>query len=848
MQHMSMPTSPRDDEFAPNPLKTPMTPPPTIPGQPHFFSSPHSQAGSQHHLGNGHARDFNGNSNPVSPKRAEQPVVDSITLLSKFSNNAVFFAGEKLSCTFTFIPPGYQQHQRTQVPPFLQNRQSLPDHPKPFANNSDLSQRQQHDTEYVLPPVTTSDPSVQVHDPSNTRKEQGQSDDKSEGEEEHELVKASEIQRRLTLESTHHHESPTETAAGSGGLLSWLWPFSSPTTTIAPVEMPKMVETKPLEDRKASLEHEIVPSSSTRHLELSVNAVNSSDIPAVHTYKSELLFANSGMKSPDIIAGAESNRKIDAYPSLRSINGSPSAVGIDSRQFSRIGSMDNINNVDAYSFARRGSVNSMTAETAPDSSVYERSWNTNTYTANHNIALAFVQLVGYMSYDPSFMSLPEETLATRDLLKPSNGGGLSLSEMNDFITNSKAIPVLVSKPTIIFANLDLVSAPLNGRKRPRKRTFNFEAVLPPLLPPTHRGRACRVQYRLIIGIQKSIYDKPNFIHLPFRVFSYIHENGAQTEYISSDPSGMSKSDTVAYCIEDERDLAAAKRHEKKATADFLTMLKHGSSDESAYHTKSSTMSKLPDNRRGRTLVHVIQLTEQSQKTSFDICKNNSHITHFKLAKTVYGLGDVINASLDFAKSKIKCFHVSVYLECLENIVADVCVRSKGDTDKLTKRVASEQHETCLHVKKMPISLCIPAGGTPEFSSDLVSVAWQLRIEFVTQKGSDDLFALDENVAPPIYFNLFDQQKKEKSQSQSQQLLDKSLIGNTDNEELADIGEATSQLPFTYKLYRTQPETHVESFDCIIPIRVYSCDWENGRLYPHKQKFVMVNAGDDIDEE
>ena len=55
----------------------------------------------------------------------------------------------------------------------------------------------------------------------------------------------------------------------------------------------------------------------------------------------------------------------------------------------------------------------------------------------------------------------------------------------------------------------------------QKRTFNFETILPPNLPPSHRGRAMRIQYRLILGIQKSIYEKPHLIHLPFRVFGIV---------------------------------------------------------------------------------------------------------------------------------------------------------------------------------------------------------------------------------------------------------------------------------------------------------------------------------------
>ena len=137
-----------------------------------------------------------------------------------------------------------------------------------------------------------------------------------------------------------------------------------------------------------------------------------------------------------------------------------------------------------------------------------------------SLALAFVQLVGYLSYDPSLVKLPPDTEQTRLMLGAAGGAGVSLSEIHNFILESKSVPVLLSSPSVLFANLDL-----GGHKEPpKKRCFEFEAILPPVVPPSHRGRAFRIQYRLILGIQKSIYDKPHFIHLPFRVFGLVHGN------------------------------------------------------------------------------------------------------------------------------------------------------------------------------------------------------------------------------------------------------------------------------------------------------------------------------------
>jgi hypothetical protein len=48
----------------------------------------------------------------------------------------------------------------------------------------------------------------------------------------------------------------------------------------------------------------------------------------------------------------------------------------------------------------------------------------------------------------------------------------------------------------------------------------YQIVLPATLPPSHRGKVCRIVYKLLIGVQKdALQKKNNVISIPFRIFN-----------------------------------------------------------------------------------------------------------------------------------------------------------------------------------------------------------------------------------------------------------------------------------------------------------------------------------------
>lgn len=92
----------------------------------------------------------------------------------------------------------------------------------------------------------------------------------------------------------------------------------------------------------------------------------------------------------------------------------------------------------------------------------------------------------------------------------------SLKEMKS-IARSKAIPLLSTPQSVLFVDLRLEPG--------ESRTYKYAFTLPRGLPPSHKGKAIRVSYTLVIGTQRADTVKSQqqvrHVDVPFRVFGGI---------------------------------------------------------------------------------------------------------------------------------------------------------------------------------------------------------------------------------------------------------------------------------------------------------------------------------------
>lgn len=90
----------------------------------------------------------------------------------------------------------------------------------------------------------------------------------------------------------------------------------------------------------------------------------------------------------------------------------------------------------------------------------------------------------------------------------------SLAEMRDRAT-SKTIPILSTPPSILFVDIRLQPG--------ESRSFSYTFKLPRNLPPSHRGRALRISYSLVITTQRPGMSSQHLstAEIPFRLFSHL---------------------------------------------------------------------------------------------------------------------------------------------------------------------------------------------------------------------------------------------------------------------------------------------------------------------------------------
>jgi hypothetical protein len=99
----------------------------------------------------------------------------------------------------------------------------------------------------------------------------------------------------------------------------------------------------------------------------------------------------------------------------------------------------------------------------------------------------------------------------------------SLAEMRDRAT-SKTIPILLTPPSILFIDVRLLPG--------ESRSFTYTFKIPRNLPPSHRGRALRISYSLVVTTQRPGQSGQHLstAESPFRLFSNIDGTSCQNHF------------------------------------------------------------------------------------------------------------------------------------------------------------------------------------------------------------------------------------------------------------------------------------------------------------------------------
>lgn len=108
-------------------------------------------------------------------------------------------------------------------------------------------------------------------------------------------------------------------------------------------------------------------------------------------------------------------------------------------------------------------------------------------------------------------------------IEESINGLLSNNELDGLremrgVASSRSIPLLSTPQSLLFVDLRLAPG--------EEQSFSFSFKLPRGLPASHKGKAIKISYNLVIGTQRpsapNESQRVNRINIPFRVFSGVN--------------------------------------------------------------------------------------------------------------------------------------------------------------------------------------------------------------------------------------------------------------------------------------------------------------------------------------
>ncbi|KAH0026661.1 Rgp1-domain-containing protein, partial [Aureobasidium melanogenum] len=283
------------------------------------------------------------------------------------------------------------------------------------------------------------------------------------------------------------------------------------------------------------------------------------------------------------------------------------------------------------------------------------------------------------------------------------GGGemSSIKEMRS-VASSKTIPLLSTPQSILFVDLRLAPG--------ETKSYSYRFRLPRGLPPSHKGRAIKVQYHLTLGIQRpGGKQQVKHIEIPFRVLGSVNthprsESGALLSPTAEKPSRRRSSleDITPNSMKEAIDMAILRSN-----------ISSGSSDQLAQSSNRFTIA------RGGQLVAIITIV-----------------------RPAYRLGEIITGIIDFTPpipetesvtDQIPSYGINVWLETTERVDPSLALRSSSSVQRATRKTHAHVSENVLFAQKVSFRLEIPTTATPTFETTGVQLDWRVRVEFVTAR-------------------------------------------------------------------------------------------------------------------
>ena len=366
-------------------------------------------------------------------------------------------------------------------------------------------------------------------------------------------------------------------------------------------------------------------------------------------------------------------------------------------------------------------------------------------------------------------------------------GGNELSSIKETkgSTNARSIPILSTPQSILFVDLQL--------KPGESKSYTYSHPLPKGIPPTHKGRAIKISYNLVVGTQRAAkVTQQHQVHnadIPFRVLPSVNGKSIPLEYMDITLTSLGQGEILGHDLMSPHTILSnialissvdnpQKGGSSTAAGPSTNRSTSSSTDFIAYveslldkphqnpnagllsPTEVESRSRTPMANEPSTVKESIDLAILRSNTAtssargvnrFEITRSGERVAVIMLARPAYRLGETIPVAIDFQDSDVACYSLHATLETSEVIDPAIALRSKASIHRAATRIHASQTETTICAKKVLFNPMIPTSSTPEFITSAISLEWRLRFEFATSRLGDaeedeDIDDLMEEVA------------------------------------------------------------------------------------------------------
>ncbi len=327
------------------------------------------------------------------------------------------------------------------------------------------------------------------------------------------------------------------------------------------------------------------------------------------------------------------------------------------------------------------------------------------------------------------------------------GGGelSSIKEMRG-VASSKSIPLLSTPQSILFVDLQLGPG--------ESKSFEYAFWLPKGLPPSHKGKAMKIAYSLVIGTQRpggAKGQQVKSVEIPFRVLGSVNSHGEilghdlMTPYILlRDQARVQSVDKASHLHEvHQKGRATAPGATSDGFLSYVDELLNRDPGGDGGGLLSPTA--MPHSRRLSAFEEITtareaidlaiirsNITSEGQQSAnrFEIARNGRRVGVVMLARPSYRLGESVAMVVDFSGSDIPCYAVHAALETAEKVDSALALRSEASVHRVTRKVFASSSEATLFARRIVFNPTIPVNATPEFVTSGISLEWKIRLEFV----------------------------------------------------------------------------------------------------------------------